>query len=182
MNRDVVWLVGAGLLTATSQVAYATQYLTQEQAQRAIFPEATEFQRTMVPLNEDQRDQIEAVSKTRTPLPESTIWQVYKGSEAIGWLVIDEVFGKHEFITYALGIDASGAVRQIEIMDYRETHGGEVRDAEWRHQFVGKKHGDRFKLQKDIENISGATLSCLHLAEGVRRLMALHEFALKSAG
>jgi hypothetical protein len=34
---------------------------------------------------------------------------------------VDEVVGKHEFITYAAGLNADGSVKQIEIMDYRET-------------------------------------------------------------
>jgi Na+-translocating ferredoxin:NAD+ oxidoreductase RnfG subunit len=89
------------------------------------------------------------------------------------------VYGKHEFITYAVGLNADGSVRQIEVMDYRETYGYEIRNAAWRRQFVGKRHGDSLKLDQDIRNISGATLSCRHIAEGVRRLLALHEVALR---
>jgi len=42
------------------------------------------------------------------------------------------VIGKHELITYAVGIGSDGAVRGVEILDYRETRGGEVRDPRWR--------------------------------------------------
>ena len=65
---------------------------------------------------------------------EEKVWKVEGG----GWLIVDEVLGKHEFITYALGLNADGSVKQIEIMDYRETYGYQVRDAEWRAQFVGQ--------------------------------------------
>ena len=37
----------------------------------------------------------------------------------------------------------------------------------------------RLKLDEDIANISGATLSSRHIAEGVRRLLAIHDTALK---
>jgi len=64
-------------------------------------------------------------------------------------------------------------------MAYRETYGYEIRNAAWRRQFVRKRHGGSLKPDQDIRNISGATLSCRHVAEGVRRLLALHQVALR---
>ena len=169
--NNAVWLVAAGLVTTVGQVAYATQYLTQAEAQKVIFTEATEFKPVLISLNATQKTAISSVSKT--------IWQAYAGGKHIGWFVVDEVYGKHEYITYAVGIDLNGAVRRVEVLEYRETYGGQVRNATWRDQFVGKKHGAKLKLEDDIANISGATLSCLHISDGVRRVLALHEFVLK---
>jgi Na+-translocating ferredoxin:NAD+ oxidoreductase RnfG subunit len=176
------WLqLPAGALAgvAYAQVAIATQYLSIEQAQQALFPTATAFKPTLLALSDSQREFVRKAAKTRTPLPDKNIRQVFAGEQALGWLVIDEVYGKHEFITYAVALDTSGTVLGIEILDYRETHGYQVRNANWRAQFVGKQFGAPLKLDNDIANISGATLSCLHLAEGVRRVLALHEIALK---
>jgi Na+-translocating ferredoxin:NAD+ oxidoreductase RnfG subunit len=96
-----------------------------------------------------------------------------------GWFIVDGVVGKHEFITYAVGLNADGSVKQIEIMDYRETYGGQIRDQKWRAQFVGKTSKSTLKLDSDIKNISGATLSCRHITDGVKRLLAFYEIALK---
>ncbi|HEU4621874.1 MAG TPA: FMN-binding protein, partial [Burkholderiaceae bacterium] len=84
-----------------------------------------------------------------------------------------------EFITYAAGIDANGAFRNLEVMTYRETYGDEIRNPRWRAQFKGKRVDAALKLDDDIHNISGATLSCLHVTEGVKRLLALHKAALE---
>jgi Na+-transporting NADH:ubiquinone oxidoreductase subunit NqrC len=54
-----------------------------------------------------------------------------------------------------------------------------VRYAQWRDQFAGKTLADRLELDADIRNISGATLSCRHLTEGLRRLLAFHDVALR---
>jgi Na+-translocating ferredoxin:NAD+ oxidoreductase RnfG subunit len=89
------------------------------------------------------------------------------------------VIGKHELITYAVGLDAGGSVRGIEVLEYRESYGGQIRYDSWRRQFVGKKASDPVRLEQDILNVSGATLSCRHVTDGVRRLLALHEIALK---
>ena len=96
-----------------------------------------------------------------------------------GWFIVDKVIGKHELITYAVGVDADGSVRSIEILEYLESYGGQIRYADWRRQFAGKTAADPLKLEQDIRNISGATLSCRHVTEGVKRLLALHEIVLK---
>jgi Na+-transporting NADH:ubiquinone oxidoreductase subunit NqrC len=52
-----------------------------------------------------------------------------------------------------------------------------VRDPRWRAQFKGKRSGAPLRLDDDIQNVSGATLSCRHITDGVRRLVALHALA-----
>jgi Na+-translocating ferredoxin:NAD+ oxidoreductase RnfG subunit len=153
---------------------FAVQYLNVEQAQKAIFPGKT-FTAAPVKLTTVQRKAIEQAGGVRVLHDEQQVWRVSGGS----WFIVDEVVGKHEFITYAAGLTADGSVKQIEVMDYRETYGGQIRDQKWRAQFVGKTSKSTLKLDSDIKNISGATLSCRHITDGVKRLLAFYEVALK---
>jgi hypothetical protein len=154
--------------------AFAVQYLTVDQAQKVIFP-GKSFTSAPVKLTAAQRKAIEQASGVRVLRDEQQVWRVNGG----GWFIADEVVGKHEFITYAVGLNADGSVKQIEVMEYRETYGYEIRNKDWRAQFVGKRSGARLKLDEDITNISGATLSCRHITDGVKRLLAFYEVALK---
>jgi Na+-translocating ferredoxin:NAD+ oxidoreductase RnfG subunit len=172
MTSRITWIAVA---TATAvSPAFAATYLNVEQAQRAIFPGA-KLNEKPLRLSPEQRKSIENASGVKVRVPEVKVWSAPDG----GWFIIDEVIGKHEFITYALGLNREGAVVGLEVMDYRENYGSEVRQSTWRSQFVGKKYGARLKLTEDIKNISGATLSCRHIAEGVKRLLATHELVLK---
>ena len=155
-------------------VAHATVYLTIEQAQQAIFP-GVQLQKANFVLSEEQRKAIEARAGVRVPATEIKAWKTADGS----YFIVDEVVGKHDFITYAVGITPAGVVRQIEIMDYRETYGYQIRNADWRAQFAGKTAAAPFKLDQDIKNISGATLSCRHITDGVKRLLVTFDVALK---
>ncbi len=96
-------------------------------------------------------------------------------------MIIDDVIGKHEFITYAIGVSPRGKVLGLQILSYRETHGGEIRRQSWRSQFVGKSGEDRLRLGKDVDNISGATLSCRNVTDGVKRLLVIWDMKLKGA-
>jgi Na+-transporting NADH:ubiquinone oxidoreductase subunit NqrC len=154
--------------------AFAVQYLNVEQAQKAIFAGKT-LTPAPVKLTSSQRKAIEQASGVRVLHDEQQVWRVGGG----GWFIVDEVVGKHEFITYAVGLNADGSVKQIEIMDYRETYGGQIREQKWRAQFIGKNSKSTLRLDIDIKNISGATLSCRHITDGVKRLLAFYEIALK---
>jgi len=181
MSHFPAWLIVPALIAPAAMVspAYAVQYLTTEAAQKVMFPDASAFVPHPVRLTDAQKGVVEKAAKVRMHFPEQPVWQVMADGKPAGWFVLDEVYGKHEFITYAVALDASGAVRGVEILDYRETHGGEIRNPKWRAQFNGARHGAALKLDEDIQNISGATLSCKHIAEGVRRVLAIHAVALK---
>ena len=169
------WLTVPGIVLAADGVGYATQYLSIEQAQQAIFPGAV-FSEVPLALTDQQKTEV----NKRAGVPIHNGWPKVWRAATGGFLVVDEVLGKHEFITYAVGLHADGTVKQIEIMDYRESYGYEIRDQEWRKQFVGKTSTDPLKLDKDIKNISGATLSSRHITDGVKKVLAVYDLCLKS--
>jgi len=169
------WLLPVGLVAAPiAQVAFAAQYMTIEQAQHAAFPAADAFATTTAAFD------AAALGAPGGWAPK--IWRASAGAQNLGWLLVDQVIGKSELITYALALDASGAVISLEVLDYRESHGGEIRLAGWRKQFVGKTAADPVELNGDIKNISGATLSSRHVTDGVRRLLKLYNASLRSSG
>src|SRR5471032_1509124 len=140
--------------------AYAVTYMTVEQAQTLMF-EGSTLTRDTRTLTAAQVQAIESDSGVKVANVQVNAWR----DQARGWFILDQVIGKHELINYAIALDATGAVRQLEILDYHESYGGEVHLPAWRRQFVGKRHGSPVQLNSDIKNISGATLSCGHVTD-----------------
>lgn len=159
-----------------SMPALATTYLTVEQAQAVLFA-GTSLTPDFRTLTGEQVKTIEKTSGVNVLTRELRTWRASTG----GWLIVDQVVGKHEFIPFALALDREGAVTGVEILEYRETYGDQIRQAAWRAQFLGKRHGARLKLGADVQNISGATLSCRHVADGIKRLLATHAVVLAPA-
>ena len=155
--------------------AHATVYLTVAQAQAALFPGET----LLPAFRTLDSKQAAAIKQASGVAPLSAQLKAWRASGG-GWLIIDQVIGKHDYITFALALDATGAVKSVEIMEYRESYGGDVRLAKWRAQFAGKRASVR--MGKDVRNISGATLSCTHVTDGVRRLLATYAIVLASHG
>ncbi len=158
--------------------AYAADYLTAAQAQAQLFPTAKTFVDKSLLFSEADRSAIKSASGLRQRWEEQKVWRAERDGELVGWFIVDDVIGKHEFITYGVAVTPDGKVQGVEILSYRETHGGQIRDPQWRKNFVGKKLGDQFKLDEDVPNISGATLSCRNVLDGVKRLLVVHKLFL----
>jgi Na+-translocating ferredoxin:NAD+ oxidoreductase RnfG subunit len=175
------WLIAPGVvLAAAAQPAHAVEYYSLEQVQRALFPGATEFKPRPVLLTPEQSESIARKAEVRMRNAQVQVWEARSAQGLFGYVLVDAVTGKHEFIDYAVALSPTGSLMAVEIMAYRESYGGQIRDERWRAQFVGKGAADALKVDADIKNISGATLSCVHVTDGVRRLVATFEVALET--
>ena len=152
MSEWIKWTAPAAAVVLLTSSAYAVQYLSIPEAQKLAFPSATRFVETQA----------------------GRVWKAQAGDRVIGQFVFDRVIGKHLFIDYAVALGPGGQVQRVEILQYRESYGGEVRQGSWLAQFIGKTRGSSLEINKDIRNISGATLSSLHVTEGVKRILGLY--------
>ena len=139
-----------------------------------MFP-GTQLTRAFVTLSREQALEIEKRAGVGVHKPQVQAWKSTDGS----YFLLDEAIGKHELFTIAVALNANSSIRRIEILDYKESYGYEVRNESWRKQFAGKSSTATLKLGDDIKNISGATLSCRHVTETVKRLLATYDVALK---
>jgi FMN-binding domain len=144
------WAAPVAAVTSIAAPAYAAQYMSIEEAQKHAFPNAS-----------------------FTEVQAGRIWKAQGGGGG-GYFYYDHVVGKHLLIDYTVAVGSDGRVRRVDILNYRESYGGEVHDASWLAQFVGKSSQSDVRVNGDIRNISGATLSSTHLAEGVKKVLMYH--------
>jgi Na+-translocating ferredoxin:NAD+ oxidoreductase RnfG subunit len=161
--------------------ASAERYLTGTEALKLCFPQADRFEERVHQFTDDQKKIIAKQGGSPVRLRGQRYWIAHQGTNLLGVLVADHVLGKHEIIDYVVAIAPDGKVLQIEILEYRESHGDQIRGAKWREQFQGKTTQDKLRLNGDIYNISGATISCRNITEGVKRVLATFELVLRPA-
>ena len=149
MTKWINWTVPAAVVMSASS-AHAVQYLTLPQAQKQAFPSATFAE-----------------------VQAGRIWKAESAGRLLGFFIFDRVIGKHLYIDYVVALDPDGRIRSVEILQYRESYGGEIRSPGWLAQFVGQSSTSALQVGNDIRNISGATLSSHHVTEGVKRIMAI---------
>jgi Na+-translocating ferredoxin:NAD+ oxidoreductase RnfG subunit len=173
---SLFWIATGGL--AIQPAVVAGEYLSIDTAQRAAFAQAEQFQEITPVLTTEQREKIAALAGPQARHGKLRVWRAIGNGQIIGYFFVDEVIGREDFITYATSIDSEGKLGNVEVLAYRESHGAEIRNSAWRKQFVGHDNLNALRFAIDIKNIAGATLSCQHVTQGVRWLMALWQVAL----
>jgi hypothetical protein len=102
------------------------------------------------------------------------------GGKLLGYGVVSEEIGKYHPITFLVGATPEFRVQRVSVLVYRESHGGDVRRERFLNQYRGKNPSSPIRLNRDIVNISGATLSVNALNFGVRKVLGiLSELYLK---
>jgi hypothetical protein len=170
----------AALGLAPAPVVVAADYLSIGDVQHELFSQADHFAEIVLSLNPGQKQRVAQLAGTQPPHRSLRAWKAYRGDELLGHVFVDEVLGRQEMITYAVAIDRSGRMSPIEVLAYRESHGGEIRGKAWRNQFDGRQSLQQLRFGTDIKNIAGATLSCEHVTEGARWVMSLWQVALRN--
>src|SRR5258708_3252881 len=108
-------LVPAAIVASTQ--AHAEKYMSFEQAQEALFPGAA-FTPAFHALSDAEMEAIIAESNATVWNRKVKVWKVSTG----GWIFYDEVLGRDDWISYAVGVDAVGVVTGVEILECLERY------------------------------------------------------------
>jgi Na+-translocating ferredoxin:NAD+ oxidoreductase RnfG subunit len=156
-------------------------YLTPEDAAKLMFPESNSIRSEVIHITEDQKQLIE--ERIGWHFPETT-FNCFIGEtkgKVDGWAFVQNTIGKHKPMTYMVGVAPDGEVTNVEILVYRESRGSEVRKKRFNYQYQGKTVDDPIRINRDVINISGATMSVRSMSAGVKRALVLaDELYLKS--
>lgn len=101
-----------------------------------------------------------------------TVLRVSRADSLLGFAVVRNVTGKDQPITFLVAVDPGNVLKDVDVLVYRESYGGEVAYDAWRRQFRGKSATDPLQVGRDIRIISGATISVNAVTLGVRRALA----------
>ncbi|MDZ4854613.1 MAG: FMN-binding protein [Nitrospirota bacterium] len=165
------------------EMSMAEVFLTEEEAVKLMFPKSEHIKKDLLRVPTDRKAAIE--DRIGWKFPED-VFEVYigeTGTQVDGYALLQNTIGKHKPMTYMVGVDNRGRVSNIELLVFREARGSEVRRKRFNAQYEGKTVLDPIRINKDIINISGATMSVRSISAGIKRALALvDEFYLKPAG
>lgn len=89
--------------------------------------------------------------------------------------LIDEEPGKWGPVVFIIALDLNGAVKQVEVLSYEEKRGQPIARRSFMSQFDGKTSKNPIEVYKDINGVSGATISSRCATFAVRKAIALYE-------
>jgi len=165
------------------ELSMAEVYLTEEEALKLMFPKSERIKKDILRVSTDKKMVIEERIGWKFPENDFEVYVGETGAKIDGYALVQNTVGKHKPMTYMVGIDNTGHVLNVELLVFRESRGSEVRTKRFNVQYEGKTVADPVRLNKDIINISGATMSVRSMTAGIKRALVLvDEFYLKPAG
>ena len=165
------------------ELSMAEVYLTEEEALKLMFPKSDRIKKDLLRVSADKKIVIEERIGWKFPENDFEVFIGETGAKIDGYALVQNTIGKHKPMTYMVGVDNTGHVLNVELLVFRESRGSEVRTKRFNVQYEGKTVLDPVRLNKDIINISGATMSVRSMTAGIKRVLVLvDEFYLKPAG
>lgn len=161
-------LCGSGLSWARG--VYLTEEAFLQEAFGSRVPTAGKYW-----LTEADRETAEKI--LYHPLPGLRV-RYWRQAARSAW-IFDEI-GKTEPITIGVVVEGQ-AIRQVQILEFRESRGWEVKYPFFRDQFVGATLHAPQQLSKNIDGITGATLSVNAVKKVAILALYLHEQVMAAA-
>lgn len=147
----LLWLFALALLVAMPAAGADSGTATQDFLARS-FPDGVPAPQALWLTGTRKQ----AVTDLLGHAPPSLRVRYWQQGERSAWIL--EEIGKERPITTGIVVE-HGEISDLEILVYRESRGGEVREPFFTRQFRGAGLDDNRQLDHSIDSISGATLS-----------------------
>ncbi|NUN12428.1 MAG: FMN-binding protein [Myxococcales bacterium] len=160
------------VLTFSGTASAQTVFWTKEAILKDFFRSSTNVEVKILKIDSNKRKAL-AERLGYDPPKDVRVFYGTRDGKIDGFAIIDNELGQHMPITFAVLVDKDGVIQRTEVMVYRESHGSEVQDQRFRNQFCGKSSKNLIRTGRDIDAVSGATISSSSLAKGVKRAVIL---------
>ena len=176
------------VLFVVSSNCYAIRLLTQEDALKKVFgPDAqvvTETKELADPTLSKIKERLggsivyyQKGSKSKEVEEKNNIdfYFASKNGQKTGVAIFDEEPGKWGPVVFIIALDLQGTVTRVEVLSYEEKRGQPIARHSFMSQFEGKASKNPIEVYKDINGVSGATISSKCATFAVRKAIVLYE-------
>lgn len=178
-----VWDAELRRYLTDEEINHAEVFMTEEEAVKIMLPNSQRVRKEFLRLSQVQKEIVEQRIGWKFPEDSFEVYIGETGDKIDGYAMVQNTIGKHKHMTYMVGVDAQGRCSDVELLVFREAKGSEVGRKRFNVQYEGKTVFDPIRINKDIINISGATMSVRSISAGVKRVLVLiDEFYLKPRG
>jgi hypothetical protein len=186
--KKYAWLMAALLLVALARPVGAVVLLNHDAALKTMFPNADKVVTEAVALTADQIAAVkgrcgdkwtlyQSGAKTEEVAENDTVPFYFgtKDGKKTGVALMEMQPGKWGPVHYIVALDLAGKVTNLAVMSYIEQRGRPISTKRFLGQFIGKTSESPIQVGKDVDAVSGATISSRASAFAVKKVIALYE-------
>jgi Na+-translocating ferredoxin:NAD+ oxidoreductase RnfG subunit len=162
--------------------------LNQDQALKQMFPDAAKIVPEVHSFTAGELDTVKAQLGGKWTLYQAgskseegeendsiTFYFAMKDGKKVGVALIEVHPGKWGPVKYIVTLDLTGKVTNLAVMSYVEQRGRPIATRRFLDQFLGKTAESQIMVGRDIDGVSGATISSRATAFAVKKVIVLYE-------
>ena len=191
-TRRIIWSVAAVMLLigiSSLAILQAERLLTEDQALKDMLPGVDKVEKVTKVLTDDEFGRITAriggamiihqqgsKAGAMAENREYTFYFGIKDNKKAGVAIFDSQPGKWGPVDFVIALDVTtGKVTNMAVTAYVEKRGRPIALRSFLSQFFGKTSKDQIEINKDINSISGATISAKCAAFQVKKVVVMYE-------
>ena len=139
-----------------------------------LYPENTDIRMHILILDKQIKKEVENQVKQKFYRDKLYYWTISQVDTTIAYAFLDNVIGKSMPITFMVILNIDGDIISANVIKYREAYGSEVGNKGWLQQFINFNNISTYNIDKDIDGISGATISVKSMSKGIQKIATLY--------
>ena len=139
-----------------------------------LYPENTDIRMQIIELDKQMKKEVENKVRQKFYREKLYYWTISQGDTTIAYAFLDNVIGKSMPITFMVILNTDGDIINANVIKYREAYGSEVGNKGWLQQFFNLNNNSGYNIGKEIDGISGATISVKSMSKGIQKIATLY--------
>ncbi len=163
------------LLVSLVMVAtlHAGKFPSAEEATRQLLAGNTYDRETTLLTKAEQSEVIQLANQKKIGAFVSR-YIVRNESGIVGYAYLDKHLVRTLPETLLVAVDSNGALVGIKVLAFREPAEFMAREG-WMEQFHGRRVEDQLRMRRNVDGITGATITARAITQCARRMLAIHQ-------
>ena len=139
-----------------------------------LYPENNNIRMHIFQLDKQMKNKVENIVKQRFYKDKLYYWTITQDDSTKAYAFLDNVIGKSMPITFMVILNIDGEIINANIIKYREAYGSVVGNKVWLQKFINLNNNSSYNIGKEIDGISGATISVKSMSKGIQKIATLY--------
>ncbi|NOZ24894.1 MAG: FMN-binding protein [Nitrospirae bacterium] len=177
MRTALAWAVGLSVLLVAAFHSEAGVFYNKTDALNLAFPGAQRIETRALFISEDRARRIAGLARAPMDSGLVTAYVGLKAGRVLGYAFLEQHLVRTKPETVMVVVTPDGKVEAVYVLAFFEPP--EYLPSErWIRQFRGRRLSPGLGIGREIQGITGATLSTHAILKAVRRALAIHEVML----
>lgn len=173
----LIWAFPLAVVCLWPLASWATVYYSKDEAFELAFGSGVAVDSVPVFLTDEQVAEVERLARVKVDSKLFTFYVGKRGDRVLGYAAIDSHVVRTQQETLLVVLSPKGELTRLEVLAFHEPP--EYQSApRWLEQLY-KRSLSELHLSHNIDGVAGATLTSRAVLDGVRKVMAIYQLALK---